>query len=189
MGISVNTIDIVGCHYYGTTKQRGLMGVFFSIKNKKFIRPVNRTPGSNRVEGYYLYKIFPGIYILFDYWYWHSSSTLKISKVSVTSPDNPDPDVDSPNKLRAGDLTTLEKVTLKTEEARSKLLEISELKEFPGLIEIVRNFLDHIPGYHTGVDMYTLSNVIYDDTTVNGLLEFLKKYNNTTLYYPPVECE
>jgi hypothetical protein len=75
-------IEVEG-KYRGTLSIRYLK-LLYSIKNRKFIKGYLR---GDRVEGKVLYRIYPGTYIMFEYFYWCKNDPprkITISKVAIS---------------------------------------------------------------------------------------------------------
>jgi uncharacterized protein (UPF0297 family) len=157
--------------YQGTSNVRILKDVFFSIKNKKFIRPMTRK--GNRVDGYHEYKLHEGTYVTFNFDYWSKREPSIIFSIKLI-------------KMIAGEksyhLDELKNVEIKCNK-RSEILEVLKENGFEVLQEIVSDFLSYVPGYHTGTDIKELAQKVYDEEVVKKLLEFLEKHNNEELFY------
>jgi len=167
-------MEVTGGKYQGTTNIKELKSVFFSIKNKKFIKPI-ATKG-NSVSGHYIYKLLPGNYIMFNYNYWTKRDPSVILEITLVRLDPQDPEGKTYN------IETKKNVVLRYDRKEERL-EI--LKDYPKVLGVTEDFVKAVPGYHTGAGVRNLSTKFYDEETVKELLEFIDKHNGDTLYHEP----
>jgi uncharacterized protein (UPF0297 family) len=157
--------------YQGTSNVRLLDSVFFSIKNKKFIKPITRK--GNVVEGYFEYKLLNGRYVTFRYDYWTKREPTTILEIAI---------VELTDLEKTYHLDKLKSVKIKCDK-KSEILEILKEKGYEVIQEIVSDFFGVIPGYHTGTDLKELAKKVYNEEAVRKLLEFIEKYNGEELFY------
>lgn len=170
-GDVLNVLNVEGSFYQGTSNVRNLCKTYFSIKNRKFIRPVNRR--GNSVSGYYTYNLLSGTYITFNFDYWTKANpyiTFEIDIIKLVSTEN------------SYKIDTLKSVKIRCDK-KVEIVEIIKSLGITKFIEIIEDFISILPTYHIGPDIKKLSSKIYDEETVNELLNFVDKFNGQTLFH------
>ena len=152
--------------FQGTTNIRSWTRVLFSLKRGKFIRPMKR--GGDRVSGYYEYKILPGRYVEFNYEYWSKQEPCISFKISI---------------IRLGEEVEREKEVVIRTNNKNEIIEIIRSHGYLKGVEIVRDFIDCLPGYHIRPKVEELTTKIYEEEKVKELLEFIEKCAGGEIYY------
>lgn len=147
----MNAIEISAGRYNHTSNKADL-SLLYSLKNNKFIK--GRYAG-NRVHGSIQYKVFAGVYLMLDYWYWSKGDpprhlNIKLVKINEN-----------------GECQTLKSVTINSEE-REK---IAEFIDNP----IITDFLEYIPHYHCYPT--TDFNKVYNADDTQRLVKFVEEHN------------
>jgi hypothetical protein len=175
---SMVLLDITGAMYQGTSNIRFLKNVFFSLKNRKFIKPIKRIGDS--VSGYFMYNLLPGSYVVMSYDYWtkrYPSVIFTISTISLVQITSND------TQRKEYVQEVKKKVELIYNNGTTQRQEI--LKDFEKLIVLTNDFVKAVPTYHVPAGVFDLAKKIYDDETVTELLRFVDINNGKSLYYQP----
>jgi hypothetical protein len=134
-------------HYGGTTNKKALR-LLYSIKNRKFIKGY---VSGDRVGGDINYRIYPGIYLVFDYYYWNKQdppAVITIWKVQI-------------NKQKVTELKKWE----------IKFYDYHKLEQLPRQIW---DFWYNHPGYHSGIDIRELTQKVYSEEENQKLLQLIE---------------
>jgi hypothetical protein len=169
-------LDIEGALYQGSTNVRTLEKVFFSLRNRKFIKPVSRKGDS--VSGFHIYKLLPGRYIVFTYDFWNKrnpSISLEISLIRLTPTDG------NGNHYNIEKMKTVKFSFNKKSEVVNILTDLTEHEQ--KLQDVVIDFINSTPGYHVLPSITSLTSKIYDEGIVNELLNFVDRFDGQTLYH------
>jgi hypothetical protein len=173
---NVTLMEVVGGRYQGSTNVRMLRDVFYSLKNRKFIKPLCRK--GDRVSGYHVYRMLAGRYVIFSYDYWSKRDPGIVFEISLV-------------KLIAVEegysIEKVKSVKIRADN-KSEVLDVLNSENFVKIQEVVSDFMKAVPGYHSGTDLKELSEKIYNDEVVKELLDFVEKYDGKELFYQ-VEIE
>jgi hypothetical protein len=140
-------------YYQGTTNIRRLL-VYYSIKNKKFIRGYI---SGTRISGSIIYRLYEGTYIRFNAEYWSKSDPpyqLEACLVKIKCPDN---------------RMTIENVACAVIKYRNPRW----LMQNPQILPQFFDFASAIPAYHRypSIDF----DRVYSEEEHNKLIEFIQK--------------
>jgi len=135
--------------YYSGTTNKSTLKLLYSIKNRKFIKGYVK---GDRVSGYIAYRVYPGTYLVLDYFYWNKadpphSITLSLIKI----------DKDKAEKLKTTEIKFYTRAILDS------------------LPPQLHDLYKEAPGYHTGVFLSKLFQKQYTEEENMALLQLLEK--------------
>jgi len=136
--------------YQGTTHVKYVY-VFFSIKKRKFIKPMRGT--GDRVIGKYIYELFPGQYILIGY---DSRSKEEPPRTIIAQLVN----IDNDCNVHYGDSAII----------RFENFEWIGKQDLPAMLKDIVNWA---PGYHSAPSIDF--NKVYDGNDTQRLLEMIRQ--------------
>ena len=136
--------------YQGTTHIRKLY-LLFSLKRRKYIKPMRRD--GSRVEGRYVYELYPGSYLLIGY-------DARLS-------------LEPPRTVTAQLVTIDEKCDVHYGDALIIKFEKFEWVEKQDLPQMLKDIVNWAPGYHSlpNIDF----NKVYSEKDTQKLLEMIKQ--------------
>jgi hypothetical protein len=135
--------------YYCGTTNKSQLKLLYSIKNRKYIKGYIK---GDRVSGDISYRVYPGTYLVLDYFYWNKadpphSITITLIKIGKDGVER-----------------------LKTVEVRFYTKAMLENMP-PQLLDLYKE----APGYHTGVFLSKLFEKQYSEDEHLALIQLLDK--------------
>jgi hypothetical protein len=127
------------------------------------------------VDGYYVYRLFPGNYVTLTYDFWtkqNPSIVFKIELIKLLKDENDN----------GYNVEKIKFVNIKVNK-KSEILNVLNKFGFNKLQDVMNDFLSATPGYHTLPTIDSLTSKIYDDVVVNELLNFINKFDGQILFY------
>jgi hypothetical protein len=135
--------------YYCGTTNKSQLKLLYSLKNRKFIKGYVK---GDRVSGDISYRVYPGTYLVLDYFYWNKADpphSIQISMVRVSK--------NGVEKLKSTSVKFYSKAVLDNMP--------------PQLYDLYKE----APGYHTGVFLSGLFEKQYTEEENTELLQLLEK--------------